>query len=152
MGGGGEPGQDKLEAIRIAVAGYFPLVEFQLMQGGLNLVDGNAGLADLQQGVSNQALNFCGRCCFAAFETGHETHLAIRVFEATQGGGRCTQAGGFQCSHQGAGAVVQQHAAQQLRPEKIAEAGAVAKQPTHDNMGLAAGSVFGSIKLLYLDR
>ena len=93
VGGAAECLQYELQAVGKTVSADFPLVQFELVQDGFEPVLGNAVISDLCDDLQHQFLQVVGMCRLAAAA---EHQLPHGILQATQGGGRQSQFGGFQ--------------------------------------------------------
>ena len=117
----GERHQPELQAEGVAVAADLALVQFQLVQHGAYLLDGDAVGGNALERVEHEALHGFGLFRVAAFQTAAEDDLALRILDAAERRGRGAEIRGLQCQLQGRGAVVEQHAVQQMRFQQFFE-------------------------------
>ena len=142
MRGAAQGLQDQVQAEGVAVAAYFALVQFQLVQHRLQAVMADTLGGHCFQHPQYQRFQFLDPLGVAALYAAAEHHFPHAVLQAAQRRGRLAQGGGFQRLLQGRGAVVQQHAGQQLRLQQLLEVGALSQQPAHDQVGLPGRGAF----------
>ena len=131
--------QNQIQAVGHTVAADLALVQFQLVQHSFELCLGDALIRHVFNHAEHQGLQGLAPLGFAALNTAAEHQLAQGVLQAAQRRRRGAQLGGLQGLLQRRGAVLQQHAGQQLRFEPVAQPGALAQQPGHNDMRFAPG-------------
>jgi hypothetical protein len=92
--------QDELQAIRVAVAADFPLMQFQLVQDGFQLRRCNPFPGHCFDDAEHQRFQRVGGGRLTALNTAAEDHFALRVLKPAQGRGCLTESGGFQSVHE----------------------------------------------------
>jgi len=141
----GQRFHQQAQAVGEAVASDFALAQFQLMEGGVHRILRHALGGDLSQHVEHQRLD--RPCVFGVgtLQPTDEGGLAGGGVETAQRRRRGAEFGGFQGVAQRRTAVVQQHVAQQPRPQGRQRVGDRSQQPAQHDMRLIA-RVFGAIQ------
>ena len=132
---------DQLQSVWELVTSDFPLVQFELMQDGLETFLADALLHHLQKRGFEQRFQILVLVGFAAFDAADKGHLTVGIFQPAHGRRCMPQICGFQGPHQRRGTVFKQNGGQQLPLQVLLKIKAVAQKPPHHDVGLVVGTL-----------